>query len=76
MAIAPGSKLPHAKFKIMTASGPSEISAEELFKGKKAVLFAVPEPSPQPATPSIYRGFYSTPKNSRRKAWTLSRARR
>ncbi|MGC1584327.1 MAG: peroxiredoxin [Rhodomicrobium sp.] len=42
MAIAPGSKLPHAKFKIMTASGPSEISAEELFKGKKAVLFAVP----------------------------------
>jgi glutaredoxin/glutathione-dependent peroxiredoxin len=42
MTIAPGSKLPHATFKIMTASGPSEISTEELFKGKKAVLFAVP----------------------------------
>ncbi len=42
MAIAPGSKLPHAKFKIMSGTGPSEITAEELFKGKKAVLFAVP----------------------------------
>lgn len=42
MAIAPGSKLPQATFKIMTVNGPSEITAEELFKGKKAVLFAVP----------------------------------
>ncbi len=42
MAIAVGSALPHAKFKIMTATGPSEVSSEELFKGKKAVLFAVP----------------------------------
>ncbi len=42
MAIAPGSKLPNAKFKTMTGTGPSEITAEELFKGKRAVLFAVP----------------------------------
>jgi peroxiredoxin len=42
MSIAPGSPLPPAKFKIMTGTGPSEISAEDLFKGKKAVLFAVP----------------------------------
>jgi len=42
MAIAPGTPLPQAKFKVMTATGPSEISTEELFKGKKAVLFAVP----------------------------------
>lgn len=42
MAIAPGSKLPQAKFKIMSGTGPSEITTEELFKGKKAVLFAVP----------------------------------
>ncbi len=42
MAIAPGSKLPNAKFKIMSGTGPSEITPEELFKGKKAVLFAVP----------------------------------
>ncbi len=42
MPIAPGNKLPHATFKTMTAAGPSEISTEELFGGKKAVLFAVP----------------------------------
>jgi glutaredoxin/glutathione-dependent peroxiredoxin len=42
MTIAPGSKLPNAAFKIMTGTGPSEVSAQELFKGKKAVLFAVP----------------------------------
>ena len=42
MAIAPGSALPHATFKIMTGAGPSETTTEELFKGKKAVLFAVP----------------------------------
>ncbi len=42
MAIAPGSKLPSAKFKTMTETGPSEITAEELFKGKKVALFAVP----------------------------------
>jgi peroxiredoxin len=42
MAIAPGSSLPHAKFKIMTETGPAEVSTDDLFKGKKAVLFAVP----------------------------------
>jgi len=42
MLIAPGNALPHAKFKTMTATGPSEVSTDELFKGKKAVLFAVP----------------------------------
>ncbi|WP_127077626.1 peroxiredoxin [Rhodomicrobium lacus] len=42
MTIAPGTHLPHAKFKIMTASGPADVSTDELFGGKKAVLFAVP----------------------------------
>jgi glutaredoxin/glutathione-dependent peroxiredoxin len=42
MAIAPGSKLPQAKFKTMTATGPAEVTAEELFAGKKVALFAVP----------------------------------
>jgi peroxiredoxin len=42
MAISPGSPLPHATFKIMTETGPSDITTEALFKGKKAVLFAVP----------------------------------
>jgi peroxiredoxin len=42
MVITAGSALPHATFKTMTANGPAEVSTEELFKGKKAVLFAVP----------------------------------
>ncbi len=42
MTITVGSPLPHAKFKVMSETGPSEISTDELFKGKKAVLFAVP----------------------------------
>jgi len=42
MVITTGNALPHATFKTMTASGPAEVSTEELFKGKKAVLFAVP----------------------------------
>jgi glutaredoxin/glutathione-dependent peroxiredoxin len=42
MTIAVGKPLPHAKFKTMTETGPSEISTDDLFKGKKAVLFAVP----------------------------------
>jgi len=42
MPIEPGSHLPHAKFKILTGNGPADVSTEELFAGKKAVLFAVP----------------------------------
>jgi glutaredoxin/glutathione-dependent peroxiredoxin len=42
MTIAPGSKLPNAKFKTMTESGPADLAAEDLFKGKKVALFAVP----------------------------------
>jgi glutaredoxin/glutathione-dependent peroxiredoxin len=42
MTIAIGATLPHATFKIMTENGPGQVTAEELFKGKKAVLFAVP----------------------------------
>ena len=42
MTIAIGDKLPQAKFKEKTANGPIEVNTEELFKGKKVVLFAVP----------------------------------
>ena len=40
--IAAGERIPEATFHIMTADGPSEISSEEVFAGKKVVLFAVP----------------------------------
>ena len=42
MTIKVGDKVPAAKFKVMTADGPKEISSDEVFAGKKVVFFAVP----------------------------------
>lgn len=42
MAIQVGDKLPAGKFNIMGAEGPTEISTDDIFSGKKVVLFAVP----------------------------------
>jgi peroxiredoxin len=42
MTIKVGDKLPSVKLRHMTAEGPKEISTDELFAGKKAVLFALP----------------------------------
>jgi peroxiredoxin len=42
MTIQPGQALPHAVFKVMTETGPAETTTEQVFKGKKAILFGVP----------------------------------
>src|SRR6201986_998859 len=42
MAIQSGDKLPEAKFRVMTAEGPQVKTTDEIFKGKKVALFAVP----------------------------------
>ena len=42
MTIKDGDKIPSATLTQMTAEGPKPISTDELFKGKKVVLFAVP----------------------------------
>ena len=42
MTIAIGEKLPQANFTTMTAEGPSPVSTDDIFAGKKVVLFAVP----------------------------------
>lgn len=42
MAIQVGDTVPSGAFKHMGANGPEEISSDELFKGKKVVLFALP----------------------------------
>jgi peroxiredoxin len=42
MTIKVGDKLPSIKVRQLTAEGPKEVSTDELFAGKKAVLFAVP----------------------------------
>src|SRR5215475_8661403 len=42
MTIKVGDKVPAGSFGIMSTSGPGSMSTDELFKGKKVVLFSVP----------------------------------
>src|SRR5471030_1948644 len=42
MPIKFGDRLPSATFTVMTADGPKPKTTDEVFKGKKVVLFAVP----------------------------------
>ena len=42
MAIKVGDRLPNATFTVMTAEGPKPKTIDDIFKGKKVVLFAVP----------------------------------
>src|SRR5918994_1804123 len=42
MTIQVGDKIPSVKLKHLTSNGMQEVSTDELFGGKKAVLFAVP----------------------------------
>jgi len=42
MSIKAGDRMPSGTFKTSTADGRRDVTADELFKGKKVVLFAVP----------------------------------
>lgn len=42
MTIKVGDRLPAAKFRVMGAEGPAWKESDEIFKGKKVALFAVP----------------------------------
>jgi len=42
MPIKVGDRLPEAKFRVMGPDGPASKTTDEIFKGKKVVLFAVP----------------------------------
>jgi len=42
MTIKIGDKIPSVKLKHMTADGPKDVLSDELFAGKKVVLFALP----------------------------------
>jgi peroxiredoxin len=42
MAIKVGDRVPSGTFTVMTTDGPKPMTSDELFKGKKVVLFAVP----------------------------------
>ena len=55
MSIKVGDKVPSGTFTVMTADGPKPMTTDELFKGKKVVLFAVPGVSRRPATRTTSR---------------------
>ena len=42
MPIKVGDRLPEAKFRVMTTEGPAWKTTDDVFKGKKVALFAVP----------------------------------
>src|ERR1700741_5400833 len=42
MSIKVGDRLPEAKFRVMTGEGPAWKTTDDVFKGKKVALFAVP----------------------------------
>jgi peroxiredoxin len=42
MAIKVGDRIPNASFTVMTPEGPKPKTTDDIFKGKKVVLFAVP----------------------------------
>src|SRR3974390_3814492 len=42
MAFKAGDPMPKGTLKRMTSEGPKDISTDEIFKGKKVVLFSVP----------------------------------
>jgi peroxiredoxin len=42
MSVKVGDSIPSMKLMMATAEGPKEVSTEDLFKGKKVVMFAVP----------------------------------
>ncbi len=42
MTIAVGDSLPQTTFRVMTADGPAAKTTDDVFKGRKVVLFAVP----------------------------------
>ena len=42
MAIKAGDRMPAGKLKTMSKDGPKDVTTDDLFKGKKVVLFSVP----------------------------------
>ena len=55
MAIKVGDSLPNTKFRVMTGEGPAWKTTDEIFKGKKVALFAVPGAFTGVCTSSICR---------------------
>jgi len=59
MTIKVGDTLPSTTFRVMTADGPKPKTTDEVFKGKKVVLFAVPGAFTPTCTKNHLPGFVS-----------------
>jgi peroxiredoxin len=59
MAIQPGDRVPAGKFRSRTSEGNQEITTEQLFPGKRVVLFAVPGAFTPTCTDNHLPGFLS-----------------
>ncbi len=74
MTIKVGDRIPEAKFRVMTAEGPGWKTTDEVFKGKKVVLFAVPGAFTPTCHKNHLPGFLRMPTPSRPRASTPSRS--
>ncbi len=70
MTIKVGDSIPSVKLMTPTADGPKEISTDEIFKGKKVVLFAVPGAFTPTCSAKHLPGFLRAPRRSAPRAWT------
>jgi peroxiredoxin len=61
MTISVGDRVSRVELGIMTADGPSVISSDDIFKGKKVALFGLPAPSPGPVHRGTCRASCKTP---------------
>ena len=57
MTIQPGQKLPESTLTTMRESGPVALSTEDIFGGKKVVLFSVPGAFTPTCSAKDLRGF-------------------
>ena len=74
MAIKAGDKMPAGTFKTMTKDGPQDLTTDQLFKGKKVVLFSVPGAFTPTCDAKHLPGFVGQAAVSRRRVSTRSRA--
>ena len=60
MTVKSGDKLPAAEFSVMTADGFKRMPGDEIFAGKKVVLFAVPGAYTPTCTKNHFPGFLAS----------------
>jgi glutaredoxin/glutathione-dependent peroxiredoxin len=57
MTIKPGDRLPDSEFSVMTPEGLKRVKGDEIFRGKRVVLFAVPGAYTPTCTKNHFPGF-------------------